>query len=301
MIATVLSTLAWIVGGAAALVVAFGLLILPHNLRVRRVRRIYAALPENVKQRVLELIARYAEGKPSVTLLRLDPAAPYDPAKLAADSHVGGSPYSEAGQPWPLDEDEQPAHFLIQVRLDEPSLGPAWQGRLVQVFFQESDHLIVRSYAAPSAARHVAPATSGPVSPGKAILPLRYPAERPDKDEGEDAELLPISEKLLVLRIPEIAQALQPYTNDAAGVTAQILAPGIYGYSCEGCVSYVGGTPTLIQNPHDAQCPTCQKAMRFLFFFGELVDEVTLGDAGTCCVYGCDQHPDQIVTMVDSY
>lgn len=299
MIATVLSTLAWIVGGAAALVVAFGLLILPHNLRVRRVRRVYAELPENVKQRVLELIARYAEGQPSVTLLRLDPSAPYDAAKLAAESHVAGTPYSEAGQPWPLDKDEQPAHFLIQVRLDEPSLGPAWKGRLVQVFYQESDQLIVRSYAAPSAARHVEPAAMGPVSPGKAILPLRYPADQPE--EGEDGESLPISEKLLVQRIPEIAQALQSYTNDAAGVTAQILAPGIYGYSCEGCVSYVGGAPMLIQNPHDAQCPTCKEPMRFLFFFGELVDEVTLGDAGTCCVYGCDRHPEQIVAMVDSH
>ncbi len=303
LLAGLLTTLGWIVGIVAALVLVFGLLILPHNLRVRRVRHEFAQLPSDVKQRVLKLIADYAAGKPSVTLLRLDPAVAFDADAALAESHVGGLPYAEAGEPWPLTEDGEPAHFLIQVRLDEPSLGPIWRDRLVQVFYQESDELIARSVAAPCASRYAPASPVGPVSPGKAILPQPFPAERPEEgyEEGDDEQLLPIAETLLVKRIPAVVETLAPYTADAAGVVAQILAPGMYGYSIADVVAYVGGTPTLIQNPHDATCPQCNGAMRFLFFFGELVEEITLGDAGTCCVYGCDAHPDQIRAFVDSH
>lgn len=303
VLAAVLQTLGWIVAAAAALAALFGLMILPHNLRVRRVRRDYALLPADVRRRVLQMISDYAAGKPSVTLLRIDPAVAYDADAMLTASRVGGLPYAEAGQCWPLDDEGEPAHFLIQVRLDEGSLGLVWRDRLVQVFYRESDQLIVRSQAAPSADLYVPLTPVGPISPGKTILPLPYPAERPDEghEEGDEEQSLPIGETLLVKRIPELVETLKPYSTDAAGVVAQIVAPGIFGYSIADIVAYVGGTPTLIQNSHEAKCPQCSQAMRFLFFFGELVEEITLGDAGTCCVYGCDDHPDEFRAFVDSH
>jgi hypothetical protein len=54
---------------------------------------------------------------------------------------------------------------------------------------------------------------------------------------------------------PELTVPLEPYTEDFAGVLAQILRPNVYGYSLDAPnIAYVGGKPMLIQNPYEPSC-----------------------------------------------
>ena len=124
----------WILGFALGIVGLFVLICLPHNLRVRRVRRVFRSLPAGVVDQVLEFIEQAAARGHSVTFLRLAEEAAGDDAVLI-QSHVGGVPYAESGDDWPQGTPEgDPAKFMLQVRLDEPSLGDQWQKRLVVVF-----------------------------------------------------------------------------------------------------------------------------------------------------------------------
>jgi hypothetical protein len=120
-------------------------------------------------------------------------------------------------------------------------------------------------------------------------------------EEGE-REQAPMTPAGLCNSIPEIEEALSPFSRDAPGLLAHILRPGIYGYDLDIYeIAFQGGSPILIQNPHDAECDECQAAMRFLFQFGELVAEFPLADAGVGYVYGCDRHPDRCKVFVDTH
>src|SRR5262249_5838013 len=210
----------------AGVIVAGGLFITAimwHNLRVRRVRRAYRGLPDEMKDRVLALIQEAASGRPSVTLLRLDGGCQCHGHDALLRSHVGGVPYLEAGEDWPTG---QPAKFLLQVRLDEPALGQRWQGRLLTVFLMIDRELGVRSYAAPSFNRSVA--VPGPVPPVPCILliPVRVPV-------GGDEFQVPASPAGLCEFVPAIPQLLGEFTDDSAGLLSQILRPEVYGYDLE--------------------------------------------------------------------
>ncbi len=287
------------------LMLIFGVFILvciPHNLRVWRVRRQYKSLPNGIKKEVCQVIRAAAAKGPSVSFLCLDNELPNSEPQIVLQSHVGGIPYSEAGATWPLGGDgsnssRDPARFLLQVRLDEPSLGQVWQGRLIEVFFGKLD-LFVRSYANPSLQKHV------PIYPATtpfdciALSSLPMPIER-RAEEGDDP--LPISPKEMCVKIPEIPRLLEKFTRDHPGLLTQILRPGIYGYDLEEAdIAYQGGYPMLIQVSHDAKCDLCHAPMRFLFQFGEIIPGFRVGDAGVIYIYGCDSHPDQCKGFFDS-
>jgi hypothetical protein len=113
-----------------------GLLVLiciPHNLRVRRVRRVYKSLPTEVVDRVLEVIEQAAANGPSVTFLRLTEEV-VSAEDMLLQSHVGGVPHAESGDAWPQGTPEGDAKFMLQVRLDHPGLGEQWQRRVLVVF-----------------------------------------------------------------------------------------------------------------------------------------------------------------------
>lgn len=291
-----LTNLAWILGFVFGIVGLFVLICLPHNLRVRRVRRVYRTLPAEVVDRVLQLIERAAATGPSVTFLRLAEEVARTDA-LLVQSHLGGVPYAESGDDWPLGTPEgDPAKFLLQIRLDEPSLGDPWQSRLIVVFLVFDAEQAVRSYATPAIEKYVPLDAKRPPRPCIRLQPVRMPAE-----SGEDGKL-PLLPDRLCNDFPEVTVPLEPYTNDFAGVLAQILRPNVYGYDLDAPrIAYVGGDPMLIQNPHDPVCDECGKPMRFLFQFGEVVPGVQMADDGVCYVYGCDDHPACCKGFVDSH
>jgi hypothetical protein len=268
----------------------FTVVTVRHNLRIWRMRRAYKTLPDEVKEQVLRLVQEAAMEHPSVTFLRLNKEAQYNDELLR--SHIGGRPYAEAGD---IQLTDSPVKFLLQVRLDEPSLGKHWQGRLLTVFLAKDLEQVVRSYAAPSLDKYVA--LSAPVA-SLSCIPLtsiRMPVE------GNE-ERLPPSPTRLCEMVPAIPQVLGRFTSDHSGLLSQILRPNVYGYDLETSdIAYVGGDPLLIQNPHEAVCQECGKPMRFLFQFGEIIPGLRLADAGVCYVYGCDDHPHHCRGFIDSH
>ncbi len=290
-----LSNLGWLLVIVLGLVGLFVLICLPHNLRVRRVRRTYSSLPADVIEEVLRLIEQAAASGPSVTFLRLSKDDPTD-EEVLLESHVGGVPYAEAGNEWPQETPEgEPAKFMLQVRLDEPSLGPSWQGRLIVAFLVFDVEQAVWSFANASIDKYVPVKRGTPPQPCIRLIQLRVPAAISD-------ETVPISSDVLCKTVPKIEDVLRPYTKDFAGVVTQILRPELYGYDFDAPdIAYVGGDPMLIQNPHDPVCDKCGSPMRFLFLFGEIVPGIQMADAGVFYVYGCDDHPDQCKGFVDSH
>ena len=127
---------------------------IPHNVRIWRARKAYRKLPQPLKDRVLELIQEAAVHDPSITYLLLDDK-PCSEAESILLSHVGGVPYAESGETWPAHPGPDPIRFLLQVRLDEPSLGQVWQGDLITVYLVYDVEQIVRSYLAPSLEQYV--------------------------------------------------------------------------------------------------------------------------------------------------
>lgn len=296
MLQQVLQNLAWIGGIVLAIGAVIGLLILPHNLRVWRVRRSYRRLPLDVQEQVLAAIRTAAQQERTVTLLRLGRGCPVSEPTIVTESHVGGLPYAESSDQWPDADGNEPPKFLLQVRLTDPGLGPIWHGRLIEVFLVFDYEQVVRSYAAPSRDLHVALAPPAPPIACVPILPLPFPTAR--DDVGESIAHPP----RLCEMIPAIPELLKPYTKDCSGLLTQILCPNIYGYDFETpFIAFEGGSPELIQSPHEPTCAQCRQQMRFLFQFGEIIPNLQLADGGVGYVYGCDEHPALCKAFIDSH
>jgi len=118
----------WILGMVLGLIGLFVLICIPHNLRVRRVRRVYRSLPTEVVEQVLHLIEQAAANGLSITFLRLSDEVSCDDGVLV-QPNVSGLPYAESSDDWPQGTPEgEPAKFMLQVRLDHPGLVGQWQG-----------------------------------------------------------------------------------------------------------------------------------------------------------------------------
>jgi hypothetical protein len=298
------ATLLGLFFGAVLVILAalFAVVTIRHNLRIRRVRRAYRTLPNEVKEQVLQLIREAARERPSVTFLRLADDRKCDGDEELLHSHVGGVPYAEAGEEWPTGK---PGTFLLQVRLDEPGLARQWQRRLLTVFLVFDVEQVVRSYASPSVDNYVP--LAGPLAPlpcirlAPILLPVDEQREEAEADGGEPKRF-PATPGRLCEMLPAVREVLGRFTTDPAGLLSQILRPNLYGYDLEEWhVAYEGGDPMLIQNPHEPTCDECGEPMRFLLQFGEIVPGVQLADAGVCYVYGRDEHPCRCKGFIDSH
>lgn len=288
-------SLGWLIFVVLGLIGLFILACVPHNLRIWRVRRIYRRLPPQIVDDILASIEQSAANGPSVTFLRLPDEVGIDEDALL-ESHAGGLPYAEASDEWPQGTPEgEPAKFLLQVRIDEPSLGEQWQGRLIVAFLIFDFEQSVRCYS-PSTDRYVPLEKKRPPRTSIRFTHIRMPVESVE-------EKAPMSPGALVEAVPEIKNLLRPYTSDFAGVLTQVLRPNFYGYNLDAPdIAYFGGDPTFIQEPHEPpQCNRCGKSMRFLLQFGEVISELRMADGGVYTVYGCDAHPEQCKGFVDTH
>lgn len=275
-------------------VVTVVVVIVRHNLRLRRARADAAAIPPAERNRLMGLMAPPPGEAPLVVLLVPDPSAP--PDGRPGLTRVGGSP--DAGLDAPPEAD-----FLLQVRLAHPGLPPAWQDRLVGVWLDDDFQPQVRSCRPSSAAAPASPSDAEP-----AVRPLRLlevPVrswETPSADP-EDGAPDPTAPVTLVAAFPDLDRELHAWGDDPAGILGALLTGGAGGHETDAAdLGFVGGSPVLIQNPHDeAVCPTCGAAMTFLFQTGDLFGDCRLGDAGVLYVYGCAAHPDQARGFVDCH
>lgn len=282
--------LTFVIGIAVILLgvsILFALVCLPHLIRTMPVRHAYKDLPSGVAEKVIQLIECEKTAEPGVTFLKRSDGVPLD-EELFVVSRVGGSPYMEPGDENPQKDIDKPETFLLQVRIDEPALGDAWQGRLLAVF-QTRKFELVKSYESPSLDQYTrADFESAPI-----CYPLRH--------IHAPREIL--NPKQLCENIPAIKEVLRPYTNDFAGLLTQILRPNHHHDSFEPQdLAYIGYEPMLIQPPlHEPHCDRCDQPMRFLFQFGEIIPARRMADAGICYVYGCDNHPEQCEAFVQSH
>lgn len=312
----------------------FVLLILPHNLRVKRAREAAKDLTPQDREEILAMIRAACTERRWGTMWIRSPKQP-DADDLLLGSHLAGEPYAEKGEVWPPsvpedpedskprrrdedgegedgeDEDEEdprsvvPAPFLLQVRLGDRSLGPVWPGRLLTVFLQEDTQQVVRSYKEPSRQKYVklegGPEKVDPVPLEELPIPAEVEAPPQDKDVYVEPGPADYSPRAFLERVPGLKERLERHFSDAQGLLTQILLPGS-GYDLEASsVIYQGKEASYIQNPHEARCSICKAPLRFLFQFGDLVPGTQLGDAGVGYVYGCDGHPDACVGFIDSH
>jgi hypothetical protein len=283
-----------ILGVILGIIGLFVIVCIPHNLRIWRARKVFRSLPNEVREQVLDLIEEAAAQNPSVTYLLLD-ESPCSEPEAVVSSHVGGVPYAEKGETWPVYGDSNPSRFLLQVRLDEPSLGDTWQDRLIAVFLVFDAEQCVRSYEAPSLEKYEP--ISSPVPSFRCVRLESHAFPVSSKDEPT-----PMSPAQLCDHVPEITNVLSPFTKDVAGLLSQMLRPDVYGYDLAAPeIVYQGGAPMLIQNPHDPLCDHCHRPMRFLFQFGEIIPGYQLADGGVGYVYGCDDHPHHCKGFIDSH
>ena len=245
-----LGTLTWVLLITLGILVLLAIVLVPHNLCIRRVCEAYATLPGTARERAVELIETAAAGGSAFTLYRFAADLP------EVDSYVGGSPWCNPGDVPPPDS----KHLLIQIRLDEPSLGPAWRGRIVQVFITDDWQTPTRSM--PGLNRDGVVGTLPEPLPRVALRPMRMPLPpEPDPNSDEDDGLA--NPTWLLNNVPGLRALLSSHHRDVQGLLAQILGPGTYGYAVDAPdLIYSGGRPLLIQNPHDATCPVCSKPMR---------------------------------------
>jgi Domain of unknown function (DUF1963) len=300
--------------------VAFGWLVVAHNLRVWRTRHLYRRLPPETRTKWLDQIDEAGRDNRACSLFVAQEANGESVSHDVTASRYGGDrPYAEAGDSWPRSEEGggTPADFLIQVRLDS-SFPPPWAGRLIVVFNKFDPDQTVRVYENPSADRFIA-LSGGPVPqrewPLRSVCipkPQRHFTETEtvpgegdatgtrktdasgggEGETGSESGFLDYDPLVLFDGIPGLHDELARFTRRPADLLAILLAPNHDGYGFDiSNIVQVGGRPVWLQaDPGSPHCEQCRKPMRFLFQFGDLNGGVALGDAGVCYVFGCDEH-----------
>ena len=282
-----------------------GWLFLSNHLRLRRVRRDYLRVPSDVRQQVLNRIhAAGLNGSVCSVLVATESNAT---ARDVVASRYGGVPYAEVGDDWPLldDDTSDPAGFLIQVKLDD-TFPPPWPGRLVVVFNRHDATQTVRCYTSPAADRSIPLAVGPPLEHDWMLQHIRVPRQ-PRADDAvsgahADGGLLDYDPVVLLPTIPGLNADLLPFTRRPADLLAAILAPNHCGYGFElSDIVQLGGQPEwLLEELEGCNCDQCGRTMRFLFQFGDLNGGTLLGDSGVCYVFGCDEHPETPMGIVQT-
>jgi hypothetical protein len=264
----------------------------------------FEAMPLDARASVLELIERAARRAEYQYLYSCVEGVAPGPA----DARVNGPPLARAGEEWPGAASGEPAWFLLQLPLDVPRLGQAWQGRIAVVFLSKDYEVIVRTYA-PATESGLAPLDTAGPDAAAAGLTLRrlavpyVPVRGEDEEDEDEDDVGGFDVEQLPGKVPGLTALLKRYSASPAKLLARVLA-GRSGPHFTGAEDeiLVGGDPLLIQGAHEPDCSQCGKRMRFLFQSGELSEKDWLfGDAGVCYVYGCDEHPERCEGFIDSH
>lgn len=281
------------VAAALVLVLPIAWLARSGDKRRRAARADYAAIDDDTRRALLDMIDRHAR----TGAFRLMYRRAGRLTAATSPAHIGGSPLDRPNEPWPTDDEQVPAVFLLQLPL--VGIGaPVWERRLLVIYLIQHE-LLVRSHAAidglvPRQAT-VDPGEVEPVALQPLALPLpAAPLPAPPADEDEDG----LDPAWLVDAVPGLRTELAALTHHPAQVLQLLLTDD--AADLDGAV-LVGGTPCLIQNAHDPRCEVCAQPMRFLMQFGDVTRSMAMGDCGTGYVYGCDHHPGHCQAFVDCY
>jgi hypothetical protein len=273
-------------------VAVLGLWLVWWNMRRLRTRRLAVLIPDRIRDAVLAAIDQAGmEDGTGVLLLRIT-ARLTDPY-----SKIGGEPFFPPAMTMHGAAARDTREFLAQIRLQSPPLPECWSNRVVFLFRDATGNV-----AALSGGHVDPPGESGarvPSTNGRAIERLRLPpgdtADNEDDDVGPSA---PYDSRALCRRVPALRRMLADYPEMPERLLPHILVPGISTHEIDTfLVSLMGGEPELIQGEHGAVCSRCSQPMQFLMQFGDVLE--LGGDAPVVYVYGCNEHPAEVLAYVD--
>ncbi|HEY6093693.1 MAG TPA: DUF1963 domain-containing protein [Gallionellaceae bacterium] len=285
------------IAGTILAIIGIGwLLSIPGRRRRKQADADFQKIDENTRQELLTLIDSHSRKSEFVLLYRFNTGTA-NPASMA---RVGGNPLARESESWPHHADGSPATFLLQLPLLAPRLPAPWQGRLIAVFLVDYG-LLIRSYDAASVPDLTALRNpqEKPIVAETELQPLAIPYVPVSEDEEEEDEESGFDVGQLLERVPGLKDRLGQFSEQPVALLSRLIAGNNY-LSSEDTI-LVGGDPQLIQNPHDAACPICQRPMRFLFQFCDVTETFALGDCGVGYVYGCDDHPEHCEGFVDCF
>lgn len=283
----------------AVLAAVIWLVTVPSRKRRKQAQADYLAINEEHKREILAIVDRHARGVSHCLYYRGVGASGWDIRRV----HVGGGALMPARESWPVDDEGEPALFLLQLPLPEVLPAP-WPGRVLALWLSIGGFDVqVRSYAGVDELIEVPqqplPRDSrfSPVPKGN-LAPLALPVPYTRDDEAQGDEFC----NLLMQDCADLKTAMEAVTSQPSAVLPMILQDDRNTRYLEpGIGVWVGGEPQLIQNPHEAECEICGRKMRFLFSSGDVTEEMAFGDVGVAYVYGCDDHPQHCQAFVDCH
>ena len=284
------------VGFIAVIFCVFFLFSIPETRREKKAKLDYQAMTQLNKDKVITEYKRFVDSGLSCnshTISDSDDKADFD----ITSSKIGGIPYAEEDDKWPESEGE-PTIFCMQLNLSSSNFPEVWKGRMIVVYIIDWE-VKVKTYKSPSTLKAI------DISNGQKMMPENYIAMTKvpfSNDNFEDDYEFGYTAEYALSKSNKIKTLLETHTNNPKHLLEFILDDA--GYPVRDAMDIIleGGSPTLIQGPHEPVCEHCNQKMRFLFEFGEILeDEFTFGDAGMVYIYGCDQHPENIQGFVDSH
>lgn len=299
-----LEVLLMLVAIFAGIISVLFLLSLPEKRQEAIAKTDYEKLP---KQTIDDVLKAYQEFVLAGSYCRVygncngEPSSTMDSITL---SKIGGVPYAERNDSWPIStEPMSPSRFCIQLVLSDTELPPVWHGRLIVVFVVDFG-VEVRSYATANASKAIDISNGTDLFEEQIICSKKVPIDKyikidedgwADFDEGYTSAYALENNQPLKQRILSLSKYPEKFLD---------LLLENAGYPIHNPLNLIrqAPIPNLIQGPHGPDCLHCNQPLRFLFEFGEILeDEFTFGDGGVVYIYGCDQHPDYCQGFVDSH
>jgi len=290
-----------ILAGIAAVIYMFSL---PEKRRMAAAKSDYEKATKQSIDSILEAYKSFVLSGPYCRLYGVIDDQPLSKRDDIIRSKVGGAPYAELGDQWPIGEDaECPPIFCMQLALNDSELSADWLDRLIVVFVVDWT-VVVRSYSSPDADNAIDISNGSDLFGERFLYPMKVPIDKnlevdedgwSDFDEGFTSRYALEHSQSLKQSVMELSEQPEEFLDlvlDAAGYPTYQPIDTIRQAK----------TPNLIQNPHEAICDICSQPLRFLFEFGEILEgEFTFGDAGMVYIYGCDEHPSCCKGFVDSH
>jgi len=280
-----------LVGGF--LLAAFGAVVVAHNVRIHRRRRLVQALSDETYDAILSCIDAFTDA-PRNAALFIDTGRP-----AAAETDEFGGPQL-GGAPFVLDADLEPI-LASPLRLVAQLPVPAWHPDETRrggclVLFGSNEALRCLFYPAGSGPRSD---RAGLVASEKAAVPLRPLAvPRVLNKSGRSRNLL--SPSSLLRKVPTLDGVVSAVGPNPEKTLVTVLAPSSWGESFEAFERIqVGGSPDWVQSPEWPSCPDCGRRAAFLAQIGvaasPALDRRVIGDV--TYLFGCETHRESVLCV----
>ncbi|MGH1541204.1 MAG: hypothetical protein ACRBHB_12330 [Arenicella sp.] len=285
-----------IAGFFAALFTLIFIFSMPEMRRKNKAKHDYDAMTLSEREDVIQTYKNFVDSGLSCNSYTVLNSKKTTIACDITCSKIGGSPYAENGDDW-IESTEESTNFCMQLKLSCPNLSNIWQGRLIVVYVVDWE-IRIKSYGEPSLEK------AKNISQGRNLMSEHYigKTQVPFTEKCDEEDEFGYTVEYALSNSKEIKVLLESHTNYPKNLLEYILHDVGYPVLSPIDIILEGGAPSLIQNSHEPICEHCNKEMRFLFEFGEILeDEFFFGDAGMVYIYGCDQHPENCKGFVDSH